>query len=215
VAEESRRRVLIADDHPATRLGVRRALEEGGFEVCGEAADAPATVESARDQRPDVVLLDIHMPGNGITAAAEISTSLPDTAVVILTVSRDDDDLFDALRAGAVGYLLKGMDPKRLPDALRGVLEGEAALPRALVGRLVNEFRERGGRRLPLTGKRSARLSSREWQVLEFLAEGLTTAEIAERMFVTSVTIRTHVSAILKKLQVPDRAAAIRFFKET
>jgi DNA-binding NarL/FixJ family response regulator len=214
MAEAVALRVLIADDHPATRAGVRRALEDAGLEVCGEAASASAAVELARAEHPDVALLDIHMPGNGIAAAGEITTSVPGTVVVMLTVSREDDDLFEALRAGAAGYLLKGMDPKRLASALRGVLEGEAALPRALVSRVVEEFRERGGRRIPLIGKRPVRLTSREWEVLELLGQGLTTAEIAERLFVTKVTIRTHVSSILKKLQVPDRAAAVRFLNE-
>jgi DNA-binding NarL/FixJ family response regulator len=155
------------------------------------------------------------MPGNGITAAAEISAQLPDTAVVMLTVSQNDDDLFAALRAGAVGYLLKDTDPERLPMALLGVLRGEGALPRTLVARLVEEFRGRGKRRLSIGGKRKVELTPKEWEVLEGLRDGLSTEEIADRLYVSPVTIRTHVSAILKKLQVPDRAAAIRLFEDS
>lgn len=160
-------------------------------------------------------LLDIHMPGNGISAAARIVRRLPETSVVMLTVSGSDVDLFDALRAGASGYLLKDIDPARLPHALRGVLAGEAALPRALVARVIDEFRERGRRRhLPLLGDRGVQLTSREWEILDLLRSGLTTAEIAERLFVSKVTVRRHVSGILRKLRVPDRDAALRLLDE-
>ena len=136
----------------------------------------------AIEVKPDIALLDVNMPGSGIKAAEEIVIALPATMVVMLTVSRDDDDLFAALRAGASGYLLKDTDPERLPFALRGVLEGEAALPRGLVARLIEEFRTRGKRRrLPLMRQRGVELTEREWEVLEFLHDGLSTAEIAEQ----------------------------------
>ena len=203
-------RVLLADDHPASRAGVRAVLEAHGFEVVGEVGDASAAIDAAQRERPELCLLDIHMPGSGIHAAAEISRALPETAIVMLTVSRSDDDLFDALRAGASGYLLKDMDPARIPHALRGVLEGEAALPRSLTARLVDEFRHRGRRRIvPLKGERGVELTSREWQVLELMKEGLTTAEIAGRLFVTRVTVRRHVGSILRKLRVGSRQEAI------
>jgi DNA-binding NarL/FixJ family response regulator len=203
--------VLIADDHPPTRAGVRAALERDGFVVCAEVADAQAAIEAARRERPDVCLLDIHMPGEGIRAAEVIGNELPDVAVVMLTVSRSDADLFDALRAGASGYLLKDIDPSRLPLALRGVLDGEAALPRRLVALLIEEFRERRRRRrIPLVGRRSAELTDREWEVLELMRLGLSTEQIAERLFITPVTVRTHVSAILKKLHVANREEAVQ-----
>ena len=170
---------------------------------------------AAERERPDVCLLDIHMPGNGISAAAQITQAHPDIAVVMLTVSRDDNDLFDALRAGALGYLLKDTDPDRLPHALQGVLEGEAALPRALVARVIDEFRERGRRRrLPLTKQKGVELTSREWEVLELMREDLSTAEIAERLFVSPVTVRSHIAAVLRKLRVPDRKAAVKLLEE-
>jgi DNA-binding NarL/FixJ family response regulator len=203
-------RVLIADDHPPARAGVRAALEAGGFEVCAEAGDARGAIEAANRERPDVCLLDIHMPGDGIHAAEAISHELPDAAVVMLTVSREDTDLFDALRAGASGYLLKDIDPSRLPLALHGVLEGEAALPRQLVALLIEEFRERRRRRrIPLRGRRSAELTDREWEVLQLMRQGAQTEEIAARLFISPVTVRTHVSAILRKLHVATREAAI------
>lgn len=208
-------RLVIADDHPPTRARVREVLEATGFEVCAEAGDAHRAVEATLAERPDACLLDIHMPGNGIAAAARISEALPDTAVVMLTVSRNDDDLFDALRVGAVGYLLKDIDHERLPQALRDTLSGEAVLSRGLLTRVMEEFRERGRRRrLPLTGRRPVELTSREWETLDLLRQGLSTKEIAERLFVAPVTVRTHIAAMLKKLQVPDRAAAIRLLEE-
>jgi len=208
-----RETVVIADDHPPTRAGVRSALEGDGFEIVAECSTGAAAIEAARVHRPDVCLLDIHMPDNGIAAAAQITAGLPATAVVMLTVSRNDADLFDAIRAGASGYLVKDMDPGRLPHALRGVLAGEAALPRALVARLMDEFRDRASRRtLPVLSKRGVQLTKREWEVLELLREGLGTAEIAKRLFISSGTVRTHVAAILAKLRSPDRQSAIRLF---
>ena len=189
---------------------MRQTLVEAGFEVVAEAADSPSAVEAAERERPDLCLLDVHMPGGGIRAAGEILERLPDTAVVMLTVSRNDEDLFDALRAGAAGYLLKDTDPARLPHALRGVLAGEAAVPRTLVARVLDEFRTHGRRRrVPLPGHRGIELSSREWEVLDMLREGQTTADIARHLFVSPVTVRRHVSAILRKLDVPDRRAAV------
>jgi DNA-binding NarL/FixJ family response regulator len=203
--------VLVADDHARTRALVREALERGGeFVICAEAPDAQSAVAAAVSTRPAVCLLDINMPGSGISAAARITAALPQTAVVMLTVSRQDDDLFDSLRAGASGYLLKGMDEDALGDALRRVLNGEATLPGSLVARLVEEFRDRECRRVALTNSAPARLTGREWDVLELMRKGATTVQIAERLFVSTTTVRTHVSAILRKLGVADREAAIR-----
>jgi DNA-binding NarL/FixJ family response regulator len=201
--------VLIADDHPPTRAGVRLSLEEtGDFVVVAEAASAAQAVEAALLLRPEVALLDIHMPGNGINAAREISSGSPSTRVVMLTVSRDDADLFDALRAGASGYLLKDIDPARLGKALQGVLDGEAALPRGLVARLVEEFRTRDAASERRAGP-LAKLTDREWETLDLMRQGMSTAEIAAQLFVTPVTVRSHVSAILRKLRVTSREAAI------
>jgi DNA-binding NarL/FixJ family response regulator len=130
--------VVIADDHPPQRAGIRVALEEADFRVCAEVGDARSAIAAVEEHRPDVALLDIHMPGNGISAAAAITDRVPETAVVMLTVSNDEQDLFAALRAGAAGYLLKDTDPVRLPLALKGVLQGEGALPRVLVARLMD-----------------------------------------------------------------------------
>jgi len=204
----------VADDHPPLRASVKRALEEHGFEVCFEAANAADSVAAAERERPDVCVLDVQMPGNGIAAAAQIAARLPETAIVMLTVSDSDEDLFAALRAGAQGYLLKDMDPGRLPLALEGVLAGEAALPRALVARVLDEFRtRRRRRRLLLPGGRGCTLTDREWETLELLAEGLSTAEVAERLLVAPVTVRRHAAAIVKKLNVGDRRSLLQLVR--
>jgi len=204
-------RVVIADDHAPTRETVREALEAGGCVVVAEAPDAHDAVAAAHEHLPDVCLLDIHMPGSGILAAAEITHDLPGVAVVMLTASRDDEDLFAALRAGASGYLPKDMDPARLAPSLRGVLAGEAALPPWLVLKVLDQFREEPRRRLRLTPQRgTSALTPRESEILGLMSDGLSTEEIAGRLFVAQVTVRTHISTILKKLRVPDRAAAIR-----
>ena len=180
--------------------------------MCAEVEDGPSAVAAAESEQPDVCLLDIQMPGSGIRAAEAISVKVPDSAIVMLTVSRRDADLFDALRVGASGYLLKDTDPDRLPLALRGVLEGEAALPRHLVSLVIDEFRERGRRR-PLLKRRGVVLTDREWEVLELMSDGLTTFEIADRLFIEPVTVRTHVSAILRKLRVSSRKAALQLIE--
>jgi DNA-binding NarL/FixJ family response regulator len=206
----SRISVLIADDHARTRALVRESLERAGeFKVCAEAPDAGAAVVEAKRAQPDVCLLDINMPGSGIAAAGRIRAMLPETAIVMLTVSRQDDDLFDALRAGASGYLLKGLDEERIADSLLRVLNGEAALPGSLVARLVEEFRDREEHRIALPDGQAARLTGREWDVLELLRKGTSTSEIATRLFVSPTTIRSHVSSILRKLGVSDRQAVL------
>ena len=192
---------------------MRAALEEGGFSVCAEAGDAAEAVEAALREHPDICLLDIHMAGSGIKAAAEISSRVPEATVVMLTFSAAESDLFDAFRAGASGYLLKDIDPERLPNALRGVLEGQAALPRGLVTRLIEQFRGREQQR-GLFKERGEKLTSREWEVLELMRKGLPTAEIAERLFVSKVTVRGHVASILRKLRVPDRESLLRRLRE-
>jgi two-component system, NarL family, nitrate/nitrite response regulator NarL len=203
--------VVIADDHPPTRAGVREALEKQSCSVVAEAATAADAIAAARQHRPDVCLLDINMPGSGIAAAAEITHTVPDTAVVMLTASRDDEDLFAALRAGASGYLLKDMDPARLGHALRGVLAGEAVLPRWLVLKVVEQLRATPRRRIALPNRSTAaQLTEREAEVLDLMGKGLSTEEIAGRLFLAQVTVRTHIAAILKKLRVPDRKAAVR-----
>lgn len=208
-------RVVIADDHAPTRAHIRELLDaETDFVVCAEVSDAPGAVRAAVDQAPDLCLLDIRMPGSGVAAAWEITSRLPLTRVVMLTVSRDDRDLFAALRAGATGYLLKDVDPACLPEELRSALAGEAVIPRGLVTRLVAEFRDRSPRRRRIVARPAEpALTSREWEILDLLRGGATTARIAEELTISPATVRSHVAGIMRKLRVPDRESAVRLLE--
>jgi DNA-binding NarL/FixJ family response regulator len=207
-------RVVMADDHVPLRRRIREALEAGGCQVLGEGATAEAAIQLALEHRPDVALLDIHMPGSGIRAAQEIRRALPATAVVMLTQSSDDDDLFDSMRAGAAGYLLKDTDPGLLADMLRDVLAGEAAMSPRLVARIMDEFRAPTRGRFRRASPAAGKLSAREWEVMELLADGLSTEEVSGRLFLSPTTVRVHVSAVLRKLRVKDRESAFRILRE-
>ncbi|WP_220794538.1 response regulator [Nocardioides pelophilus] len=201
-------RIVVADGDPSARIDVATALEANGCVVCGEAGTAAEVVTVAVQHRPDVVLIDIDLPGHGISAARELARRLPSTALVMFAETADDDDLFDSLRAGAAGYLLKDTDPDRIGHALRGVLNGEAAIPRHLVRRLTEEFRSPALPRFVQTSPAAAKLTAREWQVMELLGAGLTTDQVARRLFLSRSTVRVHVSSALKKLRVTDRESA-------
>lgn len=210
------RRILIADESESLRVGIRLAVERHGFVVCAEETSATGAVEAAVRERPDVCLLDVEMSGDGIAAAAAIADRIPEAAVVMLTASRNDVDLFRALEAGARGYLTKDIDPVRLPVTLEAVLEGEAALPRTLVARVIDEFRSRS-RRGPtaFVRRKHSDLTSREWEVLDAMREGLSTAEIARRLFLSEVTVRRHISSIIRKLDVSSRDEAVRLVERS
>jgi DNA-binding NarL/FixJ family response regulator len=199
-------RLLLADAHAATLAGLRMALSGDPFTVVAEAGDAESAVAAALREHPDVCVLDADMPGGAATATADITRELRDTEVVVLASERDDATMLDVVRAGAMGYLLKGMDPDRLRYAIIGVTNGEAAVPRTLMARLMLEFRLREHRR-SLVG--SAQLTPREFAVLELLAEGASTRTIAQNLGISEVTVRRHVSSVLAKLGVSDRAAAV------
>jgi DNA-binding NarL/FixJ family response regulator len=211
-------RVVLADDHAVIRSGIRTALADRGFEVVAEAADASQAISAALKHRPDICLLDLYMPGNGVDAARRIKSVLPRCLVVMLTVSDSTRDLFEALRVGADGYLLKTMAADRLPDALLLALSGEAVVPRSLMARVVSELDSLPLRAVPpsLGGSRSpiiAPLSQRELEVLGLLLEGLTTSAIAMRLGISDVTVRRHVSAIVRVSGAPDRRSAINLLR--
>jgi DNA-binding NarL/FixJ family response regulator len=208
VVTECPTRVVIADDHARVRAQIREALETGGCVVCAECATAGEAVRLTLQHQPDVALLDIHMPGSGIRAAQQIQQALPQVAIVMLTQSREDEDLFDSLRAGASGYLFKDIDPAQLPTALRAVLAGEAAMPRSLVARVLEEFRAPARPRFRRKTPAAAKLSAREWEVMELLSQGHSTEQVATRLFVSPTTVRVHVSTVLRKLRVKDRDSA-------
>jgi two-component system, NarL family, nitrate/nitrite response regulator NarL len=201
---------LIADDDVSTRVGVRLALEDGGFVVSAEEDTGPGAVAAALRDPPDLCLVEVNVPGGGIEAVAAIRARLAETQVVMLCASSNDEDVFDALQAGASGYLLKGMNPARLGPTLVGVLRGEAALPRELTARLIREFRARARRgETGLVRRGKNELTSREWDVLDCLCEGLSSRQIADRLFISQTTVRRHVGSILAKLEVPNRQAAV------
>jgi DNA-binding NarL/FixJ family response regulator len=209
-------RVLTAHSHARTRAGVRESLRDPEFEVVAEATDASTAVTLARRHQPDVCLIDAQIAGGGTAATGEISAVAPAARVVVIGSSHPSDkELFDALRAGARGYLSMDIDATRLPEVLRGVLAGEAAIPRRLVARLIDEFCTHGPRRqLGASSRHVATLTWREWEVLELLHDGLSTADAAKQLTVSPVTVRRHISAILTKLKVPDRQTALRRFAE-
>ena len=198
-------RVLIADDHPLFRTGLRTALElADGVEVVGEAADGEEAIEAAARLGPDVVVMDLHMPGrNGIEATRAIVAARPRTGVLVLTMFEDDESVFAAMRAGARGYLLKGAGPGEIARAIDAVGRGEAIFG-AAVARRVIEF---------LTAPRPPQpfpeLTEREREVLELIAQGWISGRIAAHFVLSEKTVRNHVSNILTKLQVTDRSAAI------
>ena len=204
-------RILIADDHAPTRAGVRMALERDGMEICAEVTNAEDAVAAALRERPDLCLLDVHMPGGGPSAASKITSNLPTTLVLMLTVSRENADVLESLRRGAIGYLLKDMNPASLPVAVRAALSGEGVIPRALAAAVIDEFRQRPGtRRLAHQARERPALSAREWEILELLAEGAGTSEMAARLFLSQVTVRRHISSILAKLGVSSREEAVK-----
>jgi DNA-binding NarL/FixJ family response regulator len=207
-------RLLIADHDASSRAGVRLSLGGSDFEVCGEADSADAAVDAARREEPDVCLIEADLPGDGVAAAEGVLREVPRTAVVMLSASVDDERLFAALRAGARGYLVKDMDPERLPQALRGVLRGEAALPRVLMGRVLEELRaQEHGHHASELSHLGVRLTRREREVLEHLDRGLETAGVAAALGIAPVTVRRHVSEILRKLGAPDRETALQLLR--
>ena len=205
--------VLVADDHAQFRAMVAESLEDAGLNVVAQAATGKTAAELAMRYRPDVCLLDIRMPGDGIVAARRIATTLPQTHILMLTVSPDSDDVLDALQAGADGYLLKGIPTEHIADAVRAVAEGEAVIASTVTPALVHEIRRSRDRHLRTSSGRSVRLTEREWEILELLDDGCSTSDIAEALFVAPVTIRSHIAALMRKLEVRERPEAVALYR--
>jgi DNA-binding NarL/FixJ family response regulator len=200
--------VLVADDDATHRRGVREALEANGFVVIAEAGDADAAINATTRLRPDILLLEIELPGDGLAAVGRIAKASPKTLIVVLSRSERPDDVVTALTRGASGYLLKGISGERLASTLRGAYEGEPPLSRSLVPHLVAEIR-RGSERRLLLPDGAVTLTPREWEVGELLRERHSTAEIADRLGVSPVTVRRHVGLLLQKLGAESREAAV------
>jgi NarL family two-component system response regulator LiaR len=195
--------VLIADDHPVVRHGLRTFLEtQEGLEVVGEAADGAEAVELVERLLPDVVLMDVVMPGlDGVEATRRVRGLSPSTKVIVLTSFDDDEKVFPSIKAGAAGYLLKDVHPQELADAIRRVHRGEALLAPSVAAKLMQEV---AGQRTPPSGG----LTERELDVLRLIARGLSNKLIARELVVSEKTVKTHVSNILAKLHLADRTQA-------
>jgi len=205
-------RVLLADDQQLMREGLRVLLDlTPDIRVVGEAGNGAEAVERVQALQPDVVLMDVRMPGlDGVAATRRLHKACPDVKVIILTTFDDDEYVFEGLRAGAVGYLLKDVPSEQLAEAIRAAARGEAFIQPSVARKVVAEFarlteREHRRREQPLVEP----LSARELEVLALVAEGLSNREIGERLFITPGTVKNHVSNVLAKLGVRDRTQAI------
>ena len=204
-------RILLVDDQLLFRKGLRALLEDQeDMEVVGEASDGLMAVEHVRSSRPDVVLMDIHMPVcNGVEATRLIKIERPETKVVALTISDEDDDLFQAIKSGADGYLLKNLRPEELFELLHGVLRGETPLSPAVAGKILTEFRQRPWREPTQTD--AGDLTSRELEILQLVTGGLSNAEIAAQLFIVEGTVKNHLHNILEKLHLENRVQAATY----
>ncbi|TML72602.1 MAG: response regulator transcription factor [Actinobacteria bacterium] len=203
-------RILLVDDHPLTRSALSALLLQHGFDVVGEAADGKEAIAKAGALRPDLVLLDLSMPGvDGLTALPLLREAAPECEVVVLTASAVEENLLGAIRAGAAGYLLKSEPPARIVQFLRGVAQGEAALSGSVARRLLEQVRTNGGRGTGVPDEIAEALSARELEVLLLLDDHLGTDEIAKRLFISEHTVRSHVKSLLRKLGVSSRREAL------
>jgi DNA-binding NarL/FixJ family response regulator len=203
-------RILLVDDHPLTRSALSGLLMQHGFDVVGEAQDGAEAVSRADELQPDLILLDLSMPGvDGLTALPRLRHAAPSCEVVVLTASGTEENLLGAIRAGAAGYLLKSEPPERIVGFLRGVANGEAALSGAVARRLLERVRSNGDRGSGVPDSIAELLSARELEVLLLLDDHLATDEIAKRLFISEHTVRSHVKSLLRKLGVSSRREAL------
>jgi DNA-binding NarL/FixJ family response regulator len=208
-------RVLIADDHPLTRDALASLLTANGFEVVALAEGGAEAITLAGEFQPDLVVLDLTMPEvDGLTALPKVREAAPETAVVVLTAAEDDTNLLTAIRLGAAGYLLKNEPPERIVEFLQGVAQGEAALSGAVARRLLEQVREGGLQHGVVPESIAERLSARELEVLLLLDQHLGTDEIAQRLFISEHTVRSHVKNLLAKLGVSSRRDALEKLAE-
>ena len=214
MATEAPLRVLLVDDHALVRSAIRQALQVPDIEVVGEAGTAEEAVALAPVLRPDLLLLDIDLPGlNGIEAVRELAPRLPTTRIVMLTVSTDRRDLLDAVRHGAAGYLTKDLSGEALLRAVRGIRNGDLPMSRAHAAAVLEHLAR--GPRAPGDGGDDVRqlLSARESEVLRLLSEGMTDREIAGALTISPRTVESHVSNVLRKLGVRNRAEAAQRYR--
>jgi len=205
--------VLIADDHPLLREGLMRILAmEPDMQVVGEASSGPEAVALVAKYRPNVVIMDISMPGGGLAATREIASRFPEVGVIVLTIHDDEQYLYELVRAGAKGYLVKDSEPRRVVEAIRMVCQGGSYLPPNLMHKVLNEFRrlQAAGAQAPRGRARGgpAALTAREREVLQLIVEGCSNAQIARTLYISEKTVKNHITSILRKLSVGDRTQA-------
>jgi DNA-binding NarL/FixJ family response regulator len=205
-------RILIVDDHPLTREALSSLLRAHGFDVVGHASDGAEAVTEAARLRPELVLLDLSMPGvDGLTALPRLREAAPECEVVVLTASGTESNLLAAIRGGAAGYLLKTEPPERIASFLEGVANGEAALSGAIARRLLDQVRHGGERESGVPDSVASALSAREVEVLLLLDDHVGTDDIAKRLFISEHTVRSHVKSLLRKLGVSSRREALEY----
>lgn len=203
-------RVLLVEDYEPARVGLTEKLDEVGFRVVGEAGTIATARSLASRLEFDIALIDVYLPdGDGIELAAELRAADANLTIVILTLSTKPNDLLRALRAGADGYLAKDFSTERLGEALRAAARGETPIARAMTPVLVREFQRQNQVRRARSRTVRERLTPREWQILTLLADGKSTIAIAHDLVVSIETVRSHVKAVMRKLQVHTRVAAI------
>jgi DNA-binding NarL/FixJ family response regulator len=211
MASQEQLKVIIADDHALFRRGLEMVLEkEPDIEVVGEAHDGEQAVERAQALMPDVMLMDVRMPrGSGIEATQKIKELLPHVKILMLTHSDEEADLYESIKAGASGYLLKEVSTEEVADAVRSVWQGHSRISPAMASKLLNEFQtltKRADERQPLA---PPRLTERELQVLRLVAKGLGNRDIATQLYISENTVKNHIRNILEKLQLHSRMEAV------
>ncbi len=210
-------KVLLVDDHPLFLEGFQNLLATSGIEVVGTAGDGLEALDKARALRPDVILMDIQMPRcNGLAATRLIKAELPNVKIVMLTVSDEDKDLFEAIKSGASGYLLKSLDVKEFFEHLSGLAQGEAPLSRGLAGKILEEFSHQAdgagaATQVEEEGSQTKGLTPRQMEVLTLVAQGLTYKKVGAALCLSERTVKYHMREILKRLHLDNRAQVIAY----